>query len=363
MTLRSSRRMVRKSSSVSRWNDCAQVAVEVGRIGPRVLQLAQEQPLPGEVGRPARRRADRPASAAPAARASPGPSSAPRRRHVEQLVVRDAAPQEERQPRRQLEIAEPVRGARRDVGRLALEAEEELRIDEHARQRALDARTRTMPAVRPARRTRAACRSRRRRRRPAADTRASPACDRICRAHGSSSAGDAGVQTSSRRRLGVSPGPVALKRAGDGDLRDARRARLDVEDAVGAGRRAARRRGAAAMVCGPAGTRSRVAPRPCSVDARAVDAPRTDRRRAGPPPAGRRAAPPPACADLQVVLGVERERVPDDDAAARAERQALDVRVLRQVAGHAVDGAIETDRRIADRQPADLARPRRRSPR
>ena len=61
-----------------------------------------------------------------------------------------------------------------------------------------------------------------------------------------------------------------------------------------------------------------------------------------------------AClADLQVVLRVERECVADDDAAACAERKALDVRILREVAGHAIHGAIESNRRIADRQPAD----------
>ena len=45
----------------------------------------------------------------------------------QQLVVRNAAPEEERQPRRELEIADAVGAARRDAGRLALDAEEELR--------------------------------------------------------------------------------------------------------------------------------------------------------------------------------------------------------------------------------------------
>ena len=49
MTLRSSRMMVRKSSSVSRWNDCRRLPSKSGESGLRVLQLAQEQPLPGEV--------------------------------------------------------------------------------------------------------------------------------------------------------------------------------------------------------------------------------------------------------------------------------------------------------------------------
>ena len=44
-----------------------------------------------------------------------GSCSFPRCGHVEQLVVRNAAPQEERQPRRQLEIADAIRRVRRDA--------------------------------------------------------------------------------------------------------------------------------------------------------------------------------------------------------------------------------------------------------
>ena len=61
------------------------------------------------------------------------------RRHVEQLVVRDAAPEEERQPRRQLEIADAIRRVRRDAGRILLDAEQELRAHQHGGQRHLDA--------------------------------------------------------------------------------------------------------------------------------------------------------------------------------------------------------------------------------
>ena len=62
---------------------------------------------------------------------------------------------------------------------------------------------------------------------------------------------------------------------------------------------------------------------------------------------------------LQLVLGVERERVADYHPAAGSQRLAVHVRVLRHVAGHAVGGAIEPDRRAADGPPADGGRGRR----
>ena len=57
----------------------------------------------------------------------------------EQLVVGNAAPQEKREPRGQLEIADRVRRPGRHAGRLALDAEQELRADEQAAHGALDA--------------------------------------------------------------------------------------------------------------------------------------------------------------------------------------------------------------------------------
>ena len=57
-----------------------------------------------------------------------------RARDVEQLVVGDAAPQEERQPRRQLEVADAVRRLRRDAGGILLDAEQELRTHQHGAQ-------------------------------------------------------------------------------------------------------------------------------------------------------------------------------------------------------------------------------------
>ena len=60
-------------------------------------------------------------------------------RHVQQLIVGNAAPQEEGQPRRQLEIADAIRRVRRDAGRIRLDAEEEVGAHQHARQGHLDA--------------------------------------------------------------------------------------------------------------------------------------------------------------------------------------------------------------------------------
>ena len=89
---------------------------------------------------------------------------------VEQLAVRDAAPEEERQPRRQLQVVEAISLARLDAVRILLDAEEELGADQHGGQRhfhprlepvggarravelerPLQIRVRDRPAVRPA---------------------------------------------------------------------------------------------------------------------------------------------------------------------------------------------------------------------
>ncbi len=62
------------------------------------------------------------------------------RRHAQQLIVRDAAPQEERQPRRELEVADAIDRAGRNVRRIALDAERELRAGQNPLQRRLHAR-------------------------------------------------------------------------------------------------------------------------------------------------------------------------------------------------------------------------------
>ena len=58
---------------------------------------------------------------------------------VDELVVGQAAPQEERQARRELEVADAVEAARRRVGRVLLDAEQELRRDEYVSERRLQA--------------------------------------------------------------------------------------------------------------------------------------------------------------------------------------------------------------------------------
>src|SRR5262249_28163600 len=60
-------------------------------------------------------------------------------READQLVVRDAAPQEERKSRGQLRIADAVRLARLDVGRFLLAAHQELRTRQNPVQGQLDA--------------------------------------------------------------------------------------------------------------------------------------------------------------------------------------------------------------------------------
>ena len=71
----------------------------------------------------------------------------PFHRDVQQLVVRDAAPQEERQPRRQFEVADTVGGAASGVGRIDLDPVQELGADQQALERTLDAALE--PALRP----------------------------------------------------------------------------------------------------------------------------------------------------------------------------------------------------------------------
>src|SRR5262249_30191425 len=56
----------------------------------------------------------------------------------EQLVVGNAAPDEKRQSRGQLEVADAIDGVRGRGGRVALDAEQEVRIREHALERELN---------------------------------------------------------------------------------------------------------------------------------------------------------------------------------------------------------------------------------
>ena len=62
-----------------------------------------------------------------------------RRCRVQQLLVGNAAPQEERQPRGELQIGDPVGRLGSDTGRVLLDAEKEIRADQNPLQRQLDA--------------------------------------------------------------------------------------------------------------------------------------------------------------------------------------------------------------------------------
>ena len=148
-----------------------------------------------------------------------GVGEAALRGEAQQFLVRDAAPEEERQPRRQLEVADAVDRAGAQARRLLLEAVDELRIDEDARERVLDAgleaAQRVARLVEPEQHVdggsfsltgrRIAC--------VASD-------ERMRRAHAISSGdcgrvapkpeGEGGRHTKMRRRLGVSPGPVGF---------------------------------------------------------------------------------------------------------------------------------------------------------
>ena len=118
----------------------AQVLVELGkeiRIGLDVPQIAELEPLAAKLSTSARDRA--------VAQHPPHLPLEDRRvlqlaahRHVEQFVVRNAAPEEERQTRRELDIGDAIRRACREMCRIDLDAEEEVGSDQHALERRLD---------------------------------------------------------------------------------------------------------------------------------------------------------------------------------------------------------------------------------
>ena len=68
----------------------------------------------------------------------PGPAQFAALGDIEQLVVGDAAPEEERQAGRELDVGDAVGRARRDAGRVRLDAKEELRIDQYRAEGHLD---------------------------------------------------------------------------------------------------------------------------------------------------------------------------------------------------------------------------------
>ena len=120
-----------------------QPVVEVGEEHlrrPRRLQVPELQPLADEVvGQgPGAVVGQHPAHLPPELS---GVGQRAARRRVEQLVVGHAAPEEERQPRRQLEVGDAVvaAGRGRGVRRIGLDPEQELGAHQQLLQRALDA--------------------------------------------------------------------------------------------------------------------------------------------------------------------------------------------------------------------------------
>ena len=208
----------------------AQVAVEVRRVGPGILQVAQQQPLAGEVAdERLGARVGQHAAHLLFERRRILERAALRRR--EQLVVRDAAPEEERQPRRQLVVTEAERRARRDARRLAVRNGRGT-ADRRARARPpAGCRSSNEPARARRDRTAAAspCRARRRNG-PAVGARRERIED-LRRAR-VSWLGVHDEQSAPARRVA---GAGRVERTGNDDLRDPRRARRCVVDAIRAG--------------------------------------------------------------------------------------------------------------------------------
>ena len=237
----------------------AEVAVELLRCRRHVVELPQLQPLSGQIvderrGRGIRQHAPR------LLLEHRGIGEPALCRQPQQLLVRDAAPEEEGQPRRQLEIADPVDRAGAQARRRPLEPVDELRIDEHAREGVLDpgleTAKRAARLVEPEQRRRSSGRSRS----PAVAARAWRARTGSAARTATSSAGVAGRQLKILRRLGVSPGPVGF--SGPLIARLCTPALLaSSENRSSTPRALARRTTATPIVCGPAGILSRMPPR------------------------------------------------------------------------------------------------------
>ena len=63
----------------------------------------------------------------------------PLRGHLQQFIVRNAAPEEERDARRQFQIAQAIGGPRRNPRRIGHDTKQEVRADEQRAQRSFDA--------------------------------------------------------------------------------------------------------------------------------------------------------------------------------------------------------------------------------
>src|SRR5215468_9552851 len=117
-----------------------QVIIEVainGVVRSDGIDIAQPQPLPGEI----RRQVERASIGKHTARLFlelSGLGQFSPDCGIEQLIVRDAAPQKERKTRCQLEIADPVGAVRRNSLQVSFHSEQEVRIGKHRAQRSFD---------------------------------------------------------------------------------------------------------------------------------------------------------------------------------------------------------------------------------
>ncbi len=145
--LRSSRTSASKNSSLSRIIASRRPSSNVGNSfgsGDDEVQLPQRQPLVGEVVQERRR-----------LRVLEHPPDLGRQilpqlplcRQGEQLVVGHAVPEEVREPAGQLVLVDRVGRAGRQVRRVELDAEEEVRRDQHAVQRRPDAQFEPLPLL------------------------------------------------------------------------------------------------------------------------------------------------------------------------------------------------------------------------
>ena len=305
----------------------AQVLVEHGehrRVRPRVAEPAQPEPLGREAVGQRAPRAGLGQHAAHLGLEHRRLLQRSRDRRVEQLLVGDAPPEEEREPRRELEVAHRIGDARLDPRRRVLDAEHELGIGEQELERGLDARLEPALAasrlVEASQQAHVAVRHRapvRAPRQVGEDLLGAPRLFvRACRpAHEDA--------LPARRRLRLD----AVERPGDGEARQGGVPVLPVVGAVAEGR----------------GARPRL--EDPLVDGRPIEERRPDQ----PHPRLDRQA------DLQLVVGVDRVRPPlGEPAAARAAVAGGAPRALEPAADHErldmglVDPQVELVRHVAE---------------
>ena len=149
-TLRSSRMMLSMNSSVSLWNALTQTLVEVREervIRSLSLHITQVQPLLGKVvdqGARTRVRQHPPHLLFQPDRVAQVTTYG----RIEQRVVRNAAPEEKRQARGKLEVADAIHALRSHGCGIPLDPKQEFRTHEQPLQRVLDARVESALSVR-----------------------------------------------------------------------------------------------------------------------------------------------------------------------------------------------------------------------